>query len=660
LRSVKIFQLLQGIIADCGQYVALKASKTPLKDVSVIAKSDKVKDAEAEEVLRVEKEEREESERQRRLSLSAWTAFRLLATRCVNMSENEEEEEISAASGSEALRDIQVQIFDLMCAELKTISHKMAIYHKTNNSEHCFELLVLLGLLGGSAKGYKSLSKEENISNLISILKSKNIEPRAKRLALRLCSKLLPNQSAEYIPKLIDFFLEEIGSCFYGPALQTEVAVTNQDQGNEPTAMEEESQDEDDESDEEADIEDEQYSVYLNHWNQGHQRLMEVCQNSLGFDALVPGSADRHGIESRARQILQEVTDDGRSLLKTTTLQNCNLLATSVASCGGTVSVFPVQIVNGDGRPGQSRNHKKMARRVNPTPWVSGHVAQSLAAMHIHAVRLLLQPASSSGVWVHHVQAILRDVLSKIPSLFSSDTPKDNHRLSLKVLATLAVVGGHTETLRVGGRVEENLTKKRGTIISAPGGLVHVIFDNDTSRVPRKVSPSEVKPVTELEFDGKAFLLDDRSLEMIMMLIRTTTAPSSMPSWLFADLRARAVKSLEKLLSQPESASILLKNNDNVSGLMKLANAANPSSKVHSMEKASIALVEKLWDDLTKPTVDQEDCKVNTSSFCKMFLVLRSCMMSEYLCSSGQDNVWLTALLPSRIQSGVAPHLLVR
>jgi len=45
-----------------------------------------------------------------------------------------------------------------------------------------------------------------------------------------------------------------------------------------------------------------------------------------------------------------------------------------------------------------------------------------------------------------------------------------------------------------------------------------------------------------------------------------------------------------------------------------LANAANPSSKVHSMEKSSIALVEKLWDDLTKPTVDQEDCKVKTMS----------------------------------------------
>jgi len=97
-----------------------------------------------------------------------------------------------------------------MCSELKNMSQKLI--QTDEDAEQSFELLSLLCLLGGSPKGYKSLSRQENLVNLVSILKTDNAEPRSKRLALRLCRRLLPSQEKESVPKLIDFFLQEVGS----------------------------------------------------------------------------------------------------------------------------------------------------------------------------------------------------------------------------------------------------------------------------------------------------------------------------------------------------------------------------------------------------------------------------------------------------------------
>eukprot|EP01117_Protostelium_nocturnum_P005083 TRINITY_DN1838_c1_g1_i6.p1 TRINITY_DN1838_c1_g1~~TRINITY_DN1838_c1_g1_i6.p1 ORF type:complete len:4362 (-),score=1676.63 TRINITY_DN1838_c1_g1_i6:38-13123(-) len=619
LRSANAFSLLQGIVTDCNQFVALKTSKIVSipKEPSVVSAKPKVNDEETIEQERKEKEDKQELEKQKKLSLSAWTAFRLLATRCVNLSED-------VAFESEALKEIQVQIFDLMCAELKSISHKMTIYHKTNNSEHCFELLILLCLLGGSSKGYKSLSKEENITNLISILKSKNIEPRAKRLALRLCSKLLPNQGPEYIPKLIEFFLEEIGSSFYSSALRTD-QLSSSDKFkselglNAPVPMEEdESEEEDDDEEEESDeeVEDDQYSIYIHHWNQGHQRLIEICQNAMGSDFFVRGAgSDRHTAESRAQQILQEVTEEGRGLLKTCPLANCNILATNLTAVGGTVSIVPVQ-ANAEGKHhSQSRNYKKLARRCNPTPWMSGHVVQSLAAEHIHIIRQLIQTNTSSNVWVNDVKKMLYSVLCNVPNLFNAEVPQKELNVQLlRSLGALAVIGGHTESIRVGGKVEETLTKKKGTIINISNDFVHVIFDNDVSKNPKKIVLSELKAISENEFDGRSFPLTNEILSSLLLLVKQNPSNSNgIPQWLLADMRSRAIKSLEKLLSVSSSANVFLQNTENISNLMKLANEANPSSRVHPLEKTSVALLETLWDSVTKPEVpDPEDTKVKT------------------------------------------------
>lgn len=176
------------------------------------------------------------------------------------------------------------------------------------DAEQSFELLSLLCLLGGSPKGYKSLSgyaesflfpylcRQDNLINLVSILKADNAEPRSKRLALRLCRRLLPSQEKESVPKLIEFFLQEVGSSLLPEKgkpkardEKTKVILGQATEINLRMDLDDENEDEEEEDEEEEfEADEEQFSIYLNNWNLGPQRLIEVCQVSISFLASYP------------------------------------------------------------------------------------------------------------------------------------------------------------------------------------------------------------------------------------------------------------------------------------------------------------------------------------------------------------------------------------
>lgn len=200
--------------------------------------------------------------------------------------------------------------------------------------------------------------------------------------------------------------------------------------------------------------------------------MIEVCQNTLGADFFgQPGVAlfDKHAIDSKAQQMLQEMVDEGKCLLKTTTLANCNLLAAALAAVGGTVTVAPGKLrplihfyietfclapsSAAEDKGSANRNKKKMHRKANPTIWTSGKVAQSLASEYIYVLRQLLDPARSSSNWTACVTMILNKSLLELPSLLNGPNAQDRIR---RALAALCVLGGYTETIRIGGRVQVN------------------------------------------------------------------------------------------------------------------------------------------------------------------------------------------------------------
>lgn len=143
-------------------------------------------------------------------------------------------------------------------------------------------------------QGHKALSREENLSNLVSILKTNAAAPRSKRLALRLLRRLLPSQTQQVMPRLIEFFLQEIGERLFVDAsrkepeqmVQIEPVEQMESEAEPPTptqpteqsmeeAEEEDEEGNDEEEDEEGEEDDEEFepeehsALYLNSWSLG-------------------------------------------------------------------------------------------------------------------------------------------------------------------------------------------------------------------------------------------------------------------------------------------------------------------------------------------------------------------------------------------------------
>eukprot|EP01116_Phalansterium_solitarium_P025544 TRINITY_DN981_c0_g3_i2.p1 TRINITY_DN981_c0_g3~~TRINITY_DN981_c0_g3_i2.p1 ORF type:complete len:4579 (-),score=1632.50 TRINITY_DN981_c0_g3_i2:159-12473(-) len=673
LRSVKIFLVLQQAISECNTKIAAanrkaaflsahpmrKLSRTPV--VIDTEKKEEERQYKQELQLRnqVEREDKEELDRVRALRNSLWNAFRLLTTRVVSW----EREPGDGVADSEALRELHDQVFDLMCAELKGMSQRVR-QRTDEDDDQCYELLSLLCLLGSSPTGHKALGRSENLLNLISIIKADSSEPRAKRLALRLLRRLLPGHNTDSIPKLIEFFLDQIGSTVYlekaprpasrpgtpdaalrdlsasgSPVIPKtlEVPAAVEATPSVPSAaaeklavpMEDEDEDDDHSADEEAEEEaatEEQFSIHLHSWVHGHPRLVEVCNAAMPNFFLPPGamSIDRHSLDSRGQQILQAMAEDGSVLLKTTTQQNANLVATTIAAHGGSVTVTPVPAkpssasADSADKNGTLRNTVKAQRKANPMPWLSGQVAQSLASEYLCLLRLLLDPAKGNQ-WATDINRALRTAVTSIPAVVSNAPLAEQGR---RALGALCVLGGFTETVRVGGIVVElaegGAAPRRGTVIELFNAdeCADVIFDVDPVKAPRTVRLSKLRPVPDVDIDARLFLLSDEVLAALLYFVSPDAKPCAAAGWLHAEFKWRSLEALAKLLQNPLSAQLFLQGPapEAIPALLQVAMRGSPSARMSTLEAEELRLSRQIWDALSKPQSTDDSSVVKMSS----------------------------------------------
>jgi hypothetical protein len=83
--------------------------------------------------------------------------------------------------------------------------------------------------------------------------------------------------------------------------------------------------------------------------------------------------------------------------------------------------------------------------------WASGHVAQSLASEYIALLRAL---SLHSPAWNAALRQFVSSAAAALPSLLPSAEDGKSHEAFRLPLAALAVAGGFSEPLRVGGHVE--------------------------------------------------------------------------------------------------------------------------------------------------------------------------------------------------------------
>ena len=629
LQSQNIFANLSSIVDDCN--LKLQQSKTRIVS--------KHKQQQQQQQQQYDKAELDQIELLRK---SSWTSFKLLAICCITWN--------TEASS------LQDQIFQLICSQLNTISQQIQGKTTEQQQQQIFELLSLLCLLADSPATQSTLAKQDNLMNLLSILKS-TIEPRSKKLALRLCTRLLPLQPLENPSKLIELFLEEIGSRIpyqlqklpqsslmveEETIIEEEEQEDNEEDNIEEEEDEEDEEDEDDEDDEEDSLDD-LHSIYLASWTLGHLRLIELCQNSLGQDffqstttSLPSGTTplDRQGIESKVQQLLQEMNDEGHVLLKTTTLANCNLLSQNICSLGGSViisesssstsSTSASSTLGGEkDNTASARNNAKVTQRRHTAYWINGSVALSLASEYIYLLRLLLDAKKSNPQWKLPIQnALLSNIhdISNLQTQLSQNSPLPTDKIH-QILGTLAVLGGFTEILRLDGkvRIEEFGETKEGIIvdINHPLNNISVIFDYDRTKSTRNLSLTNLKykAIPKIDISTSTLQLTSEQLYSLFTLLQfnaQSIQTSLDKSWLYFELKHRSLQVLAKFFENNEISSSFLSllDSKNMELLLKNAGESKPFSRIDLLEKDNSTLEQIIWDLTSQPNIDNNSIKI--------------------------------------------------
>lgn len=350
------------------------------------------------------------------------------------------------------------------------------------------------------------------------------------------------------------------------------------------------------------------------------------------------------------------LTDHGVAEVTTDSYRGCVRRALRWANMGFTVSVGPPSHGTGD-TSGSGVDKKKArseaaARKKNidllktdpPRPFVSGHVAYSLASEVIGLLNGLLTEPGAVDVWGEAIKKIILNSLASVPQLSpklssytksvsetvskggSPSPPGDLLSSACIANATFAALGGFKESIRPGLTVQvvgEGLEGSYGVIqsISERRGLANVQFKDDelcfgpnkTLEVPisRLLPPhKETLPLEQLGVQKEL-------CSAIMSLLDTITpSPTHANSnadantsplglcRLFAEMRTRACVALSHHVQDSSFAQLFLMESSEgqscVERLSELARGSNPGLRVSMVEQHCQGL-RMLYRDCSRP-----------------------------------------------------------
>ncbi len=552
----------------------------------------------------------DERQRYADLRTAAWTAFRLLATQAVGWEKNPSGLLASVADGLHAL---QQQVTELVCAELSR-----------GEAPEASQLLSLLFLLCSSSGGFCALAKPDSLERLVVLLVRPTTTPCAKRLLLRLCRKLLPALATDP-SKLVDALLHETGKLLVpdkdaAHAPSSDQMELDKQPKDKPAAAAEEKPAAAAAADDAAGPAPgrENWAVYLTTWTQGQPRLVETCMNTVGpelFGSLAAsgGAIARVATDARVRQIMSELDKPDGALLKSGTRDECNRIAQGLAAAGASVTVKKVlpaavapaaalsasvaQVLDSPTKRQRTRNLP------NAVLWTIGHVRHALASEHVALLRFLLR---GKAPWADAIRAGVRASLQQITGVVPNLADAAHSPAVHVLIAAVSLAGGFTESIRVGARVEVNDgsedVKKLGTVVEyVPGSArAEVVFDADHSR-SQHFDIARLRAVPEFPAHNGLYSPNTELIRSLLSLLHVQKPPTS--SWLFSDLRARALKALNVLLDA-DTARLLVQDADAMSKLRELGASAKAAAQLHLLEGDALQLAEQYSDAVTRPGME--------------------------------------------------------
>uniref|UniRef100_A0A8C3KPQ2 HECT domain E3 ubiquitin protein ligase 4 n=1 Tax=Calidris pygmaea TaxID=425635 RepID=A0A8C3KPQ2_9CHAR len=652
----------------------------------------------------------EKQTKKQKVATMAWAAFQVLANRCVEWEKEEGGSTEAVHSG------LARQVSSLLTNHLARATECCG--NQAAGNDALQDVLSLLNDLSRSHIGKAILSQPACVSKLLSLLLDQRPSPKLVLIILQLCRAALPLMSVEdcgnvelppwsySVPslnseqddpsdpasKIASLLLAKLAD-YVVPGCQTVLSPT----ASEPDttlakASPKNSIKGDKDPGEESEAVDGKLSIFIHKREDqsSHEVLQPLLSSSEGRPFRLGTGANMEKVVKMDRDMTKSgccevITEEAAAALRK---------ATKWAQSGLIVSVGPpIETVNPETTGGLSTGDKKktaqtsicrernseLARTDPVRPFISGHVANSMAAEVIALLHsLLMAPESNAAqIWTTTAEKVLSRALMYIPQLGKyAESILENgsssgrklaklQRIARQAVAALCALGGFKETIKIGSEVQvlgKGIAGSIGVVasINEQEGIATVKFPptsidsrktsqaSDTLTIPLSrlcVPRSEALPLHKLSITEKVvqavqsmLLPQEGSLSIHTSLPATGdgSTPVMAVVRLLAEIRTRACLVMAQLLEDSSFCEEFIQQCPAAVEVLNLvAQECSPGERLLVVEMQCERL-RMLYRDCARPPppplqADRRQPKEITWSPSRVFPPVRACMFSSHL-----------------------------
>ncbi|XP_074868487.1 putative E3 ubiquitin-protein ligase HECTD4 isoform X2 [Carettochelys insculpta] len=652
----------------------------------------------------------EKQTKKQKVATMAWAAFQVLANRCVEWEKEEGGSTEAVHSG------LARQVSSLLTNHLARATECCG--NQAAGNDALQDVLSLLNDLSRSHIGKAILSQPACVSKLLSLLLDQRPSPKLVLIILQLCRAALPLMSVEdcgnvelppwsySVPslngeqgdpsdpasKIASLLLAKLAD-YVVPGCQTVLSPT----ASEPdTTLAKTSPKNsikgDKDPGEESEAVDGKLSIFIHKREDqsSHEVLQPLLSSSEGRPFRLGTGANMEKVVKMDRDMTKSgccevITEEAAAALRK---------ATKWAQSGLIVSVGPpVESVSPETSSGLSTGDKKktaqtsicrernseLARTDPVRPFISGHVANSMAAEVIALLHsLLMAPESNAAqIWTTTAEKVLSRALMYIPQLGKySESILENgsssgrklaklQKIARQAVAALCALGGFKETIKIGSEVQvlgRGIAGSIGVVasINEQEGIATVKFPpasidcrktsqaSDTLTIPLSrlcVPRSEALPLHKLSITEKVvqavqsmLLPQEGSLSIHTSLPATGdgSTPVMAVVRLLAEIRTRACLVMAQLLEDSLFCEEFIQQCPAAVEVLNLvAQECSPGERLLVVE-VQCERLRMLYRDCARPPppplqADRRQPKEITWSPSRVFPPVRACMFSSHL-----------------------------
>ncbi|TKS78950.1 putative E3 ubiquitin-protein ligase HECTD4 [Collichthys lucidus] len=651
----------------------------------------------------------EKQTKKQKVATMAWAAFQVLANRCI------EWEKVEGGSTDAVHSGLARQVSSLLTNHLARATECCG--NQAAGNDALQDVLSLLNDLSRSHIGKAILSQPACVSKLLSLLLDQRPSPKLVLIILQLCRAALPLMSVEdcgnvalpswsYSINTLDAEQQDANdpasriaalllaklADYVVPGCQTLLSPSSSEPDTSLSRASSKGALKSDEVGEEGEAVDGKLSIFIHKREDqsSHEVLQPLLSSSEGRPFRLGTGANMEKVVKMDRDMTKSGSCEVITEEASAALRKANKWAQSglIVSVGPPVEALAPEtaggITTGDkkktAQTAVCRDRNAELARSDPVrPFISGHVANSMAAEVIALLHsLLTAPESNTAqIWTSTAEKVLSRALMFIPQLGKyAESILENgsssgrklaklQAIGRQAVAALCALGGFKETIKIGSEVQVVGKGVLGSVgivmsINEQEGIATVKFPSceyrkackasDILTVPisRLCTPrSEALPLYKLSITEKVvqavqsmLLPQEGSLSIHTSLPATGdgSSPVMAAVRLLAEIRTRACLVMAQLLEDSSFCEEFIQQCPAAVEVLNLvAQECSPGERL-GMVEAQCERVRMLYRDCARPPppplqTDRRQPKEITWCPSRVFPPVRACMFSSRLTS---------------------------